>query len=87
MRAQAKKIQGALEVEHVSTDAAGGRVRIEMSGNLDVTLVAIDPALLVPGEKSRLESGIKDAVNSAIKKTQHIMAKKVKEMGGIPGMS
>jgi len=87
MRSQAKKIQGALAGEHISTDAAGGRVRIEMSGNLEVTSVIIDPTLLVASEKSRLEGAVKDAVNSAMKKTQNIMAKKVKEMGGIPGMS
>lgn len=87
MRAQAKKIQGALEVERVATDAAGGRVKIEMTGNLDVSSVAIDSTLLAAGEKTRLEGAVKDAVNAAIKKTQNIMAKKVKEMGGIPGLS
>ena len=86
MRAQAKKIQGALQGEHVTTDGAGGKVRIHMSGNMEVTEVSVDPSLLATGEKSRLESGLKDAVNSALKRAQQIMAKKVKEMGGIPGM-
>ena len=86
MRAQAKKIQGALEGEKISTDAAGGRVRVQISGNMEIGAITIDPSLLATGEKTRLEDALKDAVNAGLKKTQQIMAKKVKEMGGIPGM-
>jgi DNA-binding YbaB/EbfC family protein len=83
LRAQAKKIQGALSSESVTTDAAWGNVKITMSGSMEITSVSIDQSLLVPAEKPKLESAVKDAANEAIKKTQKIMAAKVKEMGGL----
>lgn len=83
MRAQAKKIQGALSSESVETTAAGGRVKVGMNGNQEVTSVAIDPSLLAPRERDRLQGALKDAANDAIKRVQRIMATKVKEMGGL----
>lgn len=83
MRAQAKKIQGALSSESVETASAGGRVKVAMNGNQEVTAVTIDPTLLVVPERERLQSAIKDATNDAIKRIQRIMAAKVKEMGGL----
>ena len=50
---------------------------------MEITSVTIDPSLLAPAEKSKLESAVKDAANDAIKKTQKVMAAKVKEMGGL----
>ncbi|OGL72636.1 nucleoid-associated protein, YbaB/EbfC family [Candidatus Uhrbacteria bacterium RIFCSPHIGHO2_12_FULL_57_11] len=83
LRNQAKRIQGALSTESVQTDAAWGKVKVSMSGNMEITSVTIDPSLLAPAEKSKLESAVKDAANDAIKKTQKVMAAKVKEMGGL----
>lgn len=87
LRAQAKKIQSALGEERVTTDAAGGKVRVAMNGNQEILSVDIDPLLMAPSERERVQAGIKDAVNSAIKRVQQVMAKKVKDMGGIPGMN
>ena len=83
LRAQAKRIQGALSTESVETSAAGGRVKIVMSGNQEITSVSIDPLLLAPAERDRVQSAIKDAANDAIKRVQRVMATKVKEMGGL----
>lgn len=83
LRAQAKKIQGALSTETVETNAAWGKVKVAMNGNQEITSVSIDPSLLTPAEKPKLESAIKEAVNEAIKKIQRVMAAKVKEMGGL----
>lgn len=83
MRAQAKKIQGVLSSEAVETSSAGGRVKISMNGNQELTSVTIDPSLLVISEKDRLQNAVKDATNDAIKRVQRIMATKVKEMGGL----
>ncbi len=86
LRSQAKKIQGALSDEKVTIDAEGGRVHLVMNGNQEIISLDIDPTLLKPEEKSRLESGLKDALTSANKRVQQIMAKKVKDMGGLPNL-
>jgi len=79
MRQQAKQIQGTLSQEHVETSATWGKVKIAMNGNQEVENVTIDPEMLKPENKSSIETGIKDAVNEAVKKVQKIMATKIRE--------
>jgi DNA-binding protein YbaB len=64
------------------TEESNG-VKIKLNGNLEVQTVKINTEL----EKDYLERTIKDVTNKAIKKTQKIMAKKMQDMGGIPGMN
>jgi len=81
MRSQAKDLQNTLADEYVREESNG--VELKLNGNLEVQSVKINTEL----EKEYLERTIKDVTNKAIKKTQKIMAKKMQEMGGIPGMS
>jgi DNA-binding protein YbaB len=81
MRSQAKDLQNTLADEYVREESNG--VELKLNGNLEVQSVKINTEL----EKDYLERTIKDVTNKAIKKTQKIMAKKMQEMGGIPGMS
>ncbi|MFA6588081.1 MAG: YbaB/EbfC family nucleoid-associated protein [Patescibacteria group bacterium] len=85
-RTQAKKIQGALKEESVEGSGAWGKVKISMDGNQNVEEVKIDPDLLSPSKQSDVQKGVQEAVNDAIKKAQHKMAKKVKDMGGLPNL-
>jgi len=90
LRSQAKDLQSKLAEESISVQEAGGKVKLTMDGNLKVTDIKIDPELLSPDKKNKLEDAIKEAHASAMKKMQRIMAMKMKEMGGmpeIPGMS
>jgi len=48
LRSQAKQMQNALKDKTVEATAAHGRVKITMDGNLNVTSVVIEPALLAP---------------------------------------
>jgi DNA-binding protein YbaB len=57
-----------------------------MDGNLQLTGVAIDDEMLNPTKKERLQNAIKDAHSDATKKMQKIMASKMQEMGGFPGL-
>ncbi len=86
LREQGKKLQGALSGETVTTRAGGDKVILTMDGNLSITAVAIDPELLAPDKKTKLENAIKDAHNDALKKMQRVIAGKMQEMGGFPGM-
>jgi|SRR3989338_2855612 len=88
LRDKAKTIQSALATEKAEGSAAWGKVKVTVDGNLAATGVDIDPSLLAPAEKSKLESALKDAFNDATKKAQQKMVGKMKEMGGLdlPGM-
>ncbi|MFP4514714.1 MAG: YbaB/EbfC family nucleoid-associated protein [Parcubacteria group bacterium] len=81
MRSQAKDLQSKLAQEHVTEESNG--VEVKLNGNLEIESIKINTEL----EKDYLERTIKDLTNKAIKKAQKIMAKKMQEMGGIPGLS
>ncbi|PIS40462.1 MAG: nucleoid-associated protein, YbaB/EbfC family [Candidatus Kerfeldbacteria bacterium CG08_land_8_20_14_0_20_43_14] len=85
-RSQAKKIQSALKEESVEGSGAWGKVKISMDGNQNVDEVKIDPEMLSPNRQNDLQKAVQEAVNDAIKKAQHKMAKKVKDMGGLPNL-
>lgn len=81
MRAKAKRMQTALKDESTEAAGAGGKIKIKMSGNQEVLEVNIDPELIKIEEQKRLEDGVKEATNSAIKKAQKLMVQKMQKMG------
>lgn len=83
MRDQAKNLQQTLSTEHVEATAAWNKINVAMDGNLSVTSVTIDPELLTADNKQKVEDGMKEAFNDAVKKVQRIMASKLKEQGGL----
>jgi DNA-binding YbaB/EbfC family protein len=86
LKSQANQIKKALEGETAEGTGAWGKVKITIDGNQEVKAVEISAEII--GDKAKLEAGVKEAVNDAIKKVQRIMAKKMSEMGGlnIPGL-
>lgn len=84
MRSQAKTLQSTLSQESVTVKAAGDQVVLMMDGNLTMTGLAIDDALMAPDKKEKLQNAIKEAHADALKKMQRIMMVKMKEMGGLP---
>lgn len=90
LRDTAKQMQSMLAEESVTVDELNNKIVLTMNGNMEVTGLAIDDELLTPNNKEKLQKGLKDAYNKAVKKIQQIMAMKMKEMGGfpnIPGLS
>lgn len=85
LRSQANQIKKALAESSVEGSGAGGKVIMIMDGNQDVQSVAIDPSLLT--DQKRVEQGVREATNDAIKKAQRVMAQKMQSMGNIPGLS
>jgi DNA-binding protein YbaB len=78
MRSSAKKAQEILSAETVTGQGAWGKVLIKMTGTFDVQEVTIDVALV--GKKHDIETGVKDAMNDAVKKVQFVLFKKRKEL-------
>jgi len=89
MRQQGKKLQSALEGETVAAEAAGGGIKLIMDGNLKISDLKIDPSLLAPDKKEKLENAIKDAHGDALRKMQRVIAAKMQGMDGLklPGAS
>lgn len=79
LRSQAKSIQNVLSQEIIESEKGG--IKIVMNGNLEVQSITINDGIA----KESLEGVLKDLTNDTIKKTQKIMAKKMQEMGGLPG--
>jgi DNA-binding protein YbaB len=81
LRNQAKTMQNALAQETVSEERNG--VKISLNGNMEITELILNPDLKIEDQTR----AIKSCFNDALKKTQRLMAKKMQEMGGIPGLS
>ena len=73
-------MQNALSGE--SAVAERGGIKITMDGNMAVTELTIADGLT----REQIQSEIPRVINDVIKNVQKIMAKKMQEMGGIPGL-
>ncbi len=80
LRSQAKTMQNALSQETVTEEKNG--VKIVLNGNMEVISVALNENLNTTAQ----ESALKDCFNSAVKRAQKLMAKKLQDMGGLPGL-
>lgn len=78
LRDTAKQAQSVLSKETVHADAAGGKIGVVMDGNQKILSIDIDDSLLSPDNKKRIEDGIKEAIENAMKKLQRIMMQKMK---------
>lgn len=81
LRSQAKTMQDALAQETITEEKNG--VKIVLNGNLEVTSLTINESL----PKNSQEDALKNCFNDAIKRAQRLMAKKLQDMGGFPGMN
>ena len=80
LRSQAKDLQSSLREETVTEEKNG--VKVVFDGNLEIKEIIVNSEL----KKEELEKTLKSCINDAIKKTQKLMAKKMQEMGGFPGL-
>jgi len=81
LRSQAKTMQGALAQETVTEERNG--VKLVLNGNMEIVELRLNPEL----SQDAQEAAIKNCFNEALKRTQRLMAKKLQEMGGLPGLS
>ncbi len=80
LRSKAKTLQNALGAETITAEKNG--IKIVMDGNMNVSAVTLEKEMT----KDELEKKLPDAINDAVKKTQRVMAEKMRAMGGLPGM-
>jgi DNA-binding protein YbaB len=77
LRKAAKEMQATLGKETSLGEGAGGKVKVVMNGNQEVLSADVSAELLAPEYKAKVDEGIKDAVNHAVKQIQKAMAKKM----------
>jgi nucleoid-associated protein EbfC len=87
LRAQAKDLQNQLAGESVTIEKHG--VMINMDGNQKIVKLDINPELLAPDRKEKLQNLLIEIHDDAIKKVQRLMAEKLRASGNfnIPGLS
>jgi DNA-binding protein YbaB len=81
LRSQAKTMQSALAQETVTEEKNG--VKIVLNGNMEVISVNLNESLSTSAQAET----VKNCFNDALKRAQRLMAKKLQDMGGIPGMN
>jgi len=81
LRSQAKTMQNKLAQEFIETEKNGNKLK--MNGNMEIISLSLNESL----SKESLENILKDLINDSIKKAQKIMAQKMQEMGGMPGLN
>lgn len=81
LRSQAKTMQNALAQETITEEKNG--VKVVLNGNMEIINLSLNESL----PKSSQEEILKNCLNDALKSAQRIMAKKLQDMGGIPGMN
>ena len=79
-----KKAQKELASEIVEVEAGDGAVVIQISGELKIVDVKLDPELIDFDNMAELEGWIKAAVRDGLKEAQEVAAEKMKPlMGGL----
>ena len=89
MKGQMKKVQDELKKMIVTASSAGGKVEVEMTGELECTSIKISPDLCQPNQTALLQKAVKEAVNAATKKSKELAAKKLAAISGdlnLPGL-
>jgi len=81
LRSQAKVMQNALAQESITEEKNG--VKLTLNGNMEIVELTLNPELNTEVQATT----VKACFNDALKRTQRLMAKKMQEMGGIPGLS
>ncbi len=74
-------MQNALAQETVTEEKNG--VKIVLNGNMEVMSITLNESL----STSAQAEAIKSCFNDALKRAQRLMAKKLQDMGGIPGLN
>lgn len=75
--AKAQQLKKALESEELVGEAAEGMVKVTLNGKLEMQSIEIDPSLLTPENKEKIEGAIQEAFQEASGKLQQVMIQKM----------
>lgn len=86
LQAEAKKIQNELKEMEFEGVELGGKVKVIVNGEQKVTDIQLDDSLMDPSEKESLVRFLKQAISSAVTKSQQAAAQKMKSIAGDLGL-
>ena len=86
LQQQAKKLQAELREMSFEGVELGGKVRVVVNGEQKVNEIEIAEELLAPSEKEAVQRFLKQAITSAISKSQQAAAQKMKGIAGDMGL-
>lgn len=86
LQAKARQIQNELKVMQFEGVELGGKVRVVVDGEQKVQAIEIAEELLNPSEKEAVQRFLKQAVTSAVTKSQQAAAQKMKSVAGDLGL-
>ena len=86
MQADMAKAQEELKNEVVEASAGGGMVTVNVSGDLEIMEIRIDPEAVDPEDVELLQDMVLAAVNEAVRAAQELAASKLNAAtGGLGG--
>ncbi len=87
MQADMMAAQERLRDEVVDASAGGGMVTVQVSGDLELKAVTIDPEAVDPDDVELLQDMVLAATNEAIRAAQALAAKRMEAVsGGLGGL-
>ncbi len=89
MKEKMKKVQDELKKVKVTSTVLNERIKVVMTGELEVTEVFIDATLLASDKKDMLEKNLLKAFNDASEKAKGVATTKLSAVSGdlgLPGM-
>jgi DNA-binding YbaB/EbfC family protein len=91
MQADMAKAQDELKGETVEASAAGGMVKVTMTGDMKLTELTISPEAIDPEDPELLQDMVTAAINEGIRAAQELASNKLGGVtggmgGGLPGM-
>jgi len=87
LKKQASQLKQELAQETACGEALDGQIKITLNGNQEIKNIEIDNPLINLDQKEKLEQGLKEAFQKAMKEVKMIMVRKMQsgEMN-LPGL-
>ena len=82
MQARLAQVQEELRRKTVEASVGGGMVQVKVNGQMEFSLIKLDPAVVNPREKEMLEDLILAAVNEGVRRSREMVSE---EMGKVTG--
>ena len=89
MQAKMAKVQEELKSEELEASAGGGTVKVQITGDLVIKSITIDPTAVDPDDVELLQDMTTAAVNEAIRAAQELSQRRMGEVTNgmnIPGL-
>ncbi|MCK4423584.1 MAG: YbaB/EbfC family nucleoid-associated protein [Candidatus Omnitrophica bacterium] len=82
LQKKALSAKKALSGTHISAESKDGLVKIEITGEMKIQSIDVDPRLLGLEQKNKLETSLKDGIQNAISQAQKEAMGKISGMAG-----